>query len=68
MTVFPHPKAPKIHIKIVISMLCHIYYFDFIVGILKHQIQKSVLPGMAVVPPCTAGNSPSSTLCPVSKG
>ena len=66
MTVFPHPKAPKIHIKIVISMLRHINYF--IVRILKHKIQKSVLPGMAVVPPCTAGNSPSSTLCPVSKG
>ena len=65
MTVFPHPKAPKIHVKIVISMLCHII---FIVGILRHQIQKLVLPGMAVVPPCTAGNSPSSTLCPVSKG
>ena len=62
MTVFPHPKAPKIHVKIVISMLWHI------ILILKHQIYKSVLPGMAVVPPCTAGNSPSSTLCPVSKG
>ena len=32
MTVFPHPKAPKIHVKIVISMLCHIYYFDFYCG------------------------------------
>ena len=29
MTVFPHPKAPKIYVKIVISMLCHIYYFDY---------------------------------------
>ena len=67
MTVFPHPKAPKIHVKIVISMLWHIILI-FVVGILKHQIYKSVLPGMAVVPPCTAGNSPSSTLCPVSKG